>query len=506
MSFSLTAHFEEVFFVVSNRGTDPQQRVNADICSYKNVLCLEYEELTYNNQEELHAMVRALTEKFRKRFEYYFGKNNGWLAVENELNAVERLDAMARIVEEMSDKPKTQVDLKFGVYGGYHQFAAPEVPQEGNSPDAANPDDRRHRRLSIALPDGGCKITWPQPPKTKIQTAYAASYPGCGARMSWNLVEALTGLWTGDDWDNNNRGHRVVTVKTHYPHDAGKLVEWDNKINRALVIIRNPMNAIPSFFNHIYEIKNNLKIHSERAPVSDWIEWRDRLALNQINKYAKFVNYWMERFDQSDQDRIFISYETLTDDIEGPAEAIRIANFLSKSEGVEPISTDAVPCVWKAVVKYKEQVSDPNRKERRRRLDPKHHDSQRSGPTERPYTPELLDAMSKMLLDLIKRWGDQHLRLRKTLEGYHQIVHAAYLDISNQSPKAVSLQSSSKKFHIIQVSPLNSGSTVLNNLLLGLFDPEAEYEKSSMVSITHEMSGLLNIYKGERGKSGDGSQ
>ena len=69
--------------------------------------------------------------------------------------------------------------------------------------------------------------------------------------MTWNLVEALSGLWTGDDWDNNKRGKQVVSIKTHYPHLAGQLVHWDNEINRALVIIRNPMNAIPSYFNHL---------------------------------------------------------------------------------------------------------------------------------------------------------------------------------------------------------------------------------------------------------------
>lgn len=59
-------------------------------------------------------------------------------------------------------------------------------------------------------------------------------------------------------------------------------VSWDNEIKRALVIIRNPMGAIPSFFNHIYEIKNHLPIHSERAPVEAWIEWRDKFAENQV--------------------------------------------------------------------------------------------------------------------------------------------------------------------------------------------------------------------------------
>ncbi|KAL9180549.1 hypothetical protein ACHAXT_011002 [Thalassiosira profunda] len=355
-----------------------------------------------------------------------------------------------------------------------------------------------HRRLSKSLPDGGCEITWPQPPQVRIQTAYAASYPGCGARMTWNLVEALTGLWTGDDWDNNARGKRVVTVKTHYPHDAGQLVSWDDEINRALVIIRNPMSAIPSFFNHIYEIKNHLPIHSQRAPVSDWIEWRDRLAMPQIRKYAKFVNYWMERFEGRDFDRIFISYETLTDDNEGPGEAMRITLFLAESEGVKPIDVETVPCVWKAVVKYKAEAPKPQT-ERRRRLDPKHHDSQRSGPTERPYTPEMLAAMVEMLQGLIERWGERHPHLRNILEGYRTTVQAAYTAMGQQAPQSNQLQTPAKKFHIIQASLPHSGSTILNNLLVGLFDPGADYKKSEMVTKTSDFD-LLSLYKQERPK------
>lgn len=274
-------------------------------------------------------------------------------------------------------------------------------------------------------------------------------------------------------------------------------MSWDNEINRALVIIRNPMNAIPSFFNHIYEVKNNLKIHSQRAPVSDWIEWRDRLAEGQIRKYAKFVDYWMERFDKLDGDRIFVSYEVLTDDNEGPDEAIRINNFLARSEGVEPIAAESVPCVWRAVVKYKEQLS-AKQENGRRRLDPQHHDSQRSGPTERPYTPELLEAMSTMLLGLIQRWGNSHLRLRKTLEGYQRDVHAAFLAVSKPSPQANGL-ATGKNFHIVQVSLPHTGSTIVNNILVGLFNHEADYKKSSMVTITQDFD-VLSIYRTERPK------
>lgn len=496
------ARTDEVFFVITkDKGSNPHFVFDDTICGYKNCLCLEHYELLYNNEDELRAMVISLTEKFRNRFEYYFGMT-AQVGEVQEFQALERLNAMSRVIADMVNQPTDKIDFKYGVHGDYQSEA--EIP-ETDSGEMAGQVPLHSRRLSISLPNGGCEVTWPQPPKKHVQTAYAASYPGCGARMTWNLIEALTGLWTGDDWDNNNRGKRVVTVKTHYPHNAGQLVTWDDEIKRALVIIRNPMAAIPSFFNHIYEMQNNLPVHSQRAPVADWIEWRDRLAMDQITKFGKFVDYWMERFDSFNGDRIFISYEVLTDDNDGPAEAVRINNFLAQSEGVDPIATESVPCIWRTVVKYKQELASdedlsPKRSHSRRRLDPSHHDSQRTGPTERPYTPELLDAMSKMLLDLIERWGERHLRLRTVLEGYQTIVHAGYLDTIKQSTQdnnAPRTPPLGKKFHLFQVS--TSGSTVLNNLLTGLFDPDADYKKSSMISKAHDFD-LLPLYKSEKDK------
>ena len=390
---------------------------------------------------------------------------------------------------------------------------------------------QQRRRLSNALTDGGCEITWPQPPQKPYETAYAASYPGCGARMTWNLVEALTGLWTGDDWDSNNRGKRVVTIKTHFPHDAGRLVPWDDEIHRALVIIRNPMHAIPSFFNHIYEMKNHLPVHSQRAPVDAWIEWRDRLAAIQISRFEKFVDYWMERFLQLNDNRIFVSYERLTDDDMGAEEAIRMTRFLGQSEGVTPIDIESVPCVWKSVVKYKESLKASNnnhqQQQQRRRLDPLHHDSQRSGPTERPYTPELLSLMSDMLLRLIGKWGDGHLRLRKMLEGYQQDVAAAYLATTGDNDAAMTSlggvvpaqQQKQKNFHVILACPPEMDCTILSNVLVGLFEPPDAYMsfmedssqlqvrqrgslvsiESSVVTFTHDMN-LLALYKTMKSK------
>lgn len=211
--------FEEIFFVVTMRSNDENASIHPELCKYKNVLCIEYSELRYDNLEGLKKVVANLSQRLRSRFAYFFGDDGlQWLTDGMEASAVRRLEQMEQAKRDMETEPFEAVHFKFGVNGGGRVAVETTVNlQEGES-------EGGRRRLSVALPNGGCDITWPQPPQGAIMTAYAASYPGCGARMTWNLIEALTGLWTGDDWDNNHRGKRVVTVKTHYPHDAGKLV------------------------------------------------------------------------------------------------------------------------------------------------------------------------------------------------------------------------------------------------------------------------------------------
>lgn len=207
------------------------------------------------------------------------------------------------------------------------------------------------RQLSKSLPDGGCEITWPIKPPPDVEITYAASYPGCGARMTWNLVEALTGLETGDDWNNNGRASSVVTVKTHYPQSNGILVEFDERIKRVFVVLRNPMKSIPSFFNHIYEMRNHLPVHSERAPLSEWTKWRDAYLDIEIAEYKKFVVYWMERYAETPENRLLLTYEGLTDELVGPDVTRTLNDFLGMAKGVTPIESESVPCIWKAVVK-----------------------------------------------------------------------------------------------------------------------------------------------------------
>eukprot|EP00957_Ditylum_brightwellii_P106578 8131326-Ditylum_brightwellii.AAC.1 len=106
--------------------------------------------------------------------------------------------------------------------------------------------------------------------------------------MTWNLITALTGQVTAEDWQITEPAdiHRVAAIKTHNPHPHGRpfpdLAEvgtendWGARdIHRGMILFRNPLDAIPSFHNYLYEVEQELDGHSTRAPVDEWIKWRD---------------------------------------------------------------------------------------------------------------------------------------------------------------------------------------------------------------------------------------
>lgn len=147
------------------------------------------------------------------------------------------------------------------------------------------------------------------PLPTLSKSTYAASFPGSGdGIITRHFVEAVTGLYVGESAvspsfakqdalrasgayaadadasgvgeggggfdgsdgvggiegmrgreDGESRGEgmsergqgEVVVVRTRFPHTSGKLASWDRDIPRAIVILRNPLHAIPTYFNHM---------------------------------------------------------------------------------------------------------------------------------------------------------------------------------------------------------------------------------------------------------------
>eukprot|EP00580_Thalassiosira_gravida_P017828 CAMPEP_0201658668 /NCGR_PEP_ID=MMETSP0494-20130426/1535_1 /ASSEMBLY_ACC=CAM_ASM_000839 /TAXON_ID=420259 /ORGANISM="Thalassiosira gravida, Strain GMp14c1" /LENGTH=142 /DNA_ID=CAMNT_0048135785 /DNA_START=81 /DNA_END=506 /DNA_ORIENTATION=- len=87
-------------------------------------------------------------------------------------------------------------------------------------PPSPETDIAGHRALSVALPDGGCEITESKPTRGRhiIAPVWQASFPGSGSRMTWNFVQALTGVKTNSDRKSHGYMYtHVVASKTHWP-------------------------------------------------------------------------------------------------------------------------------------------------------------------------------------------------------------------------------------------------------------------------------------------------
>lgn len=295
----------------------------------------------------------------------------------------------------------------------------------------------------------------PSVPNLLLASTYAASFPGLGADklITKHLVESITGMLVGEasispslermkaqhmDSTGFARGQgEVVVVRTHFPHTSGRLAAYDDRVPRAFVVLRNPLHAIPCYFDQLYQMHSHIPVGSSSSSSKEtqdaWIKWRDNQFSDQLLLYRNFVSFWMLKYLGKDDERIYFAYEDLMDEEMGAHEAIRLAGFLeggikasameimtqSSQLGPDSIAEEAVksfadisevPCVWKDIVTSTTQ-----------QIPEEANQSSFREPTERPFTAENLAEMSTMLLDLINRWS-RHQRVLSILSGYRREV------------------------------------------------------------------------------------
>ena len=164
------------------------------------------------------------------------------------------------------------------------------------------------------------------------------------------LTEALTGLAAGDEFRKRDDWYELISIKTHYPARPHK-IESFRHMNRAILLIRNPIHALPSHANYHYEKDSKLADHTTRAPTSYWVEWRDHHFEDEIELWGNHIGYWAS--EVAPEKRLVVSYEHLVGTKRGPIETARIASFLGRGKNVDAVPQERVPCVWDRVVNYK---------------------------------------------------------------------------------------------------------------------------------------------------------
>ncbi|KAL7543047.1 hypothetical protein ACHAXR_012356 [Thalassiosira sp. AJA248-18] len=363
-----------------------------------------------------------------------------------------------------------------------------------------------------------------QQQRGQIPPAYLATYPGSGSRITRQLIKALTGLPIQKEHAELPKND-AVAIQTRFPHKSGSLVGWDNDIHRAILLIRNPLHALPSLFDELYSSSKHLPAHfhpdqpaaiENDASVAEWVSWRDRMFDSQIISFREFIQYWVKRYGDQNE-RLILSYEDLMDEKTGIKETTRLIEFLRR-KNVDTVELNDVPCVWKTVLAKgggddlddgddaadvgsrrrlrtndmnlaKSWQSEVSRKETdlfdgggRRQLDSYyilHPSSIDAAPDSRPFTIEQLKAMAHVLQQLSEELYTQAGHLKRLFSRYRREIMEIAKKHNNANTNSVGEQSEVPKrppnFHIFQVSPPGTKSALVTNWLMGLFEPDAAY-------------------------------
>jgi len=209
-------------------------------------------------------------------------------------------------------------------------------------------------------------------------------------------------------------GKKFAFMKTNYPlHDGTWWFDaaFDDNLNQAVLLVRNPRWALPAYQHLLYEIEYStswyrsyqLQYHTytKRPPLEDYLRWRELRFDIEIKKWGWFMDFWMEggllrdiytnelttpdhfahlidsvmygqaellaeqQFlnDQSAyidgkcgknvttcQPVAIASYERIIDPATGPSEVARFVSVIEGKPGINLIANEARECVWTELV------------------------------------------------------------------------------------------------------------------------------------------------------------
>ena len=178
---------------------------------------------------------------------------------------------------------------------------------------------------------------------TKI---WIPGYPGSGSTMLNYLRKALTGL-EGENHDvyYNRCNDQVIGCKTHYPFLSREHFPPERQpyiSNKYILLFRNPLNAIPSYYNFLNEKSSHATSHTVQAPKDKWIEWRDEHFDENLEAWKSFFYYWHDNYEWA----MYLPYEDLISRDKGEATFDELARVFRVTNPNVTLAGDP-SCLWR---------------------------------------------------------------------------------------------------------------------------------------------------------------
>jgi hypothetical protein len=218
----------------------------------------------------------------------------------------------------------------------------------------------KHGKFNTQEEAAECKPLEPQ--KRQVTPTWLTSFPGSGSRMAWKLIEAITGLYTGDDLDiaGHIESGVAVAVKTHYPsHTDAKLFNQEKLagISRSVLLLRNPMDAIPALYRFVYfvEEKHERTSSSAAPPSNAWVSWRNQYFDRELQLWMEHTQWWLANYPRENVH--LVPFESLFSPERGSNELQKLGNFLGSADpniAASLLAPDKFCCVWEKLVSQDE--------------------------------------------------------------------------------------------------------------------------------------------------------
>ena len=174
-------------------------------------------------------------------------------------------------------------------------------------------------------------------------------YPGSGSTMLRYLRETLTGL-EGEGLDVYYEHCRGLGIgcKTHYPfmcREDFPPERFPYISGKYILLFRNPLHAIPSYYSFIHEQGSNTTSHTAQAPEEKWIEWRDENFDDNLDAWKEFFYYWRDNHELA----MYLPYEDLISLENGEETFERLVQVYRETNPNVSLADDP-SCLWRRYV------------------------------------------------------------------------------------------------------------------------------------------------------------
>lgn len=196
---------------------------------------------------------------------------------------------------------------------------------------------------------------------TPGKPVWVAGYPGSGFDFVAPIIAKTTGLTAVDVYRHHTcsvaikEGAAITgACLTHWPlvnkdSPATLALNGDIYSSQAIFVIRNPAQAIPSYYTRWWGAQKHVFGNHQQPPEQEWREWRNQRFEHHLMVWKRTIVEWNRGIPAAGLTGIslFVEFDELSSPVQGPHVVDQIAKVFEKYNHKIVENTQ---CLWRRAV------------------------------------------------------------------------------------------------------------------------------------------------------------